>query len=261
MELFEICNSYRLLNGEGLEIKAGSLHLKVKRISTGWGFMKTDVAYPFTDVEVNRIVPDFEVSESNLYQSGHSDILVVAPVLPEKPVVLKNSGLRILPGQNMHFFVKIPLNLQFFFEEAKPDNLITEYPMFRLSDTWFGEPDEGEPAFALGSFYRIDSSLMNVQPWEAVCPVHILNNSNLLLEVQRLIIRVENLMLIRSGIQLLTSMIEIEYKGRDQVSSVSYHLDKAIHGEEFSQITEPRSAAAKSSLKINFHFIKNIYQW
>ena len=133
--------------------------------------------------------------------------------------------------------------------------------MFRLSDTWFGEPDEGEPAFALGNFYWQDASLLNVLPWEAVCPVHILNNSNLLLEVQRLIIRVENLALIRSGNQLLTSMVEIEYKGRDQVSSASYHLDKTIHGKEYIQITEPRSTVAKSSLKINFHFIKNIYQW
>lgn len=261
MELYKIFDSYRLTNGEGLEIKAGSLHLTVKRISMGWGFVKTDTSMPFEKVEINRLVPDFEVSESNLYQAGRSDILVVAPVLPEKPVVLKNSGLRILPGQSMHFFVKIPLNLQFFFEEAKTDNLITEYPMFRLSDTWFGDPDEGEPAFTLGNFYRKDVSLLNVQPWEAVCPVRIANNSNLLLEVQRLIIRVENLALIRTVNQLLTTLVEIEYKGRDQVSSASYHLDKAIHGEEIIQLTEPRSIVAKSSLKINFHFIKNIYQW
>lgn len=261
MELFEIFDSFRLTHGEGLEIKAGSLHLRVKRISMGWGFVKTDIYEPFDNVEVSRIVPDFEVSESNLYQTGRSDVLVVTPILPEKPVVLKNSGLRIHPGQNMHFFVKIPLNLQFFFENAVPHHLIAEFPMFRLSDTWFGEPDEGEPAFALGNFYRKEVSLLNIRPWEAVCPVHILNNSNLLLEVQRLIIRVENLTLIRSGRQLLTSLVEIEYKGRDQVSSASYHIDKAIHGNEFTQLAEPRNTAAKSSLKINFHFIKNIYQW
>lgn len=261
MELFSLFDQYHVDSGEGIEIQSGSLHLLIKRISSGWGFKVLETTGPFPEILLRKLTPDIQVSESELYQTGKSGNLCIAPSLPVKPVVLKNSGMHILPGQSMHFFVKIPLNLQFYFDEPSVNNLISEYPMYRLSDTWFGEPDEGESAFALGNFYQKDADLLDVRPWEAICPVNILNHSNLMLEVQRLIIRVENLALVRSDQRIMTSMVEIEYKGRDQVSSVSYHLDKSLHGASFIQMTAPRSNVAKSSLKINFHFIKNIYQW
>lgn len=259
MDLINICRDYKLLSSEGIDIQVGSMHLQVRRISSGWGFRTTEVLQPYDGVLLTKENSTFQVSESGLYQTGKSDTLLIVPALPAKPVVLKNSGLKILPGQSMRFFVKIPLGLQFYFESVAPEHFISEFQLYRLSDTWFGDPDEGEPALALGNFFQKDVTLLDVKPWEAVCPVHISNLSNLLLEVERLIIRVENLALLIAGNQLITSLIEIEYKGREQVSSASYHLRKAVHGEDYRQVASPRHAGSKSSLMINFHFIKNIY--
>ncbi len=260
MNLKDICRLHTIQNNKGIAIKAGKLHLQVKRFSMGWGFKANETASEAEEVSSEENISDFQVSESDLFQTGKQDDLLIVPALPPKPVVLKNSGIRILPDQNMRFFVKIPLWLQFYRSELGNENFITEYPLFRLSDTWFGEPDEGEPAYALGNFYQKNLSLIEVKPWEAICPVNIRNNSNTLLEVQRFIIRTDYLSLVFSNNQIFTSLTDIEYKGKEQISSASYSLNNSIHGDSFRQIAQPRNAGGKSLLKINFHFIKNIYQ-
>jgi hypothetical protein len=252
---------YQINNGQGLEVRAGTLHLHIGRISSGWAFKSLETVSRFPQIELVHRESAIQVSESDLFQTGKSDKLYILPALPSRPVVLKNSGMRILPGQNMRFFLKIPLNLQFYSDNPVPENFITEYSVIRLSDTWFGEPDDGELAFALGSYYQKDEGLLELQPWEAVCPVRISNNSGLMLEVQRFIVRVENLALVRSGGRIMTSMIEIEYKGRDQVSNATYHIGRSVHGADYQELSAPRYYTGKSGLKINFHFIKNIYHF
>ncbi|HAX96538.1 MAG TPA: hypothetical protein DCY35_08470 [Prolixibacteraceae bacterium] len=260
MTIGDIFGKYEILNGKGLEIKAGTLNLMVKRFSMGWGFHVIPAVQPFDGVFLGTEIPELEVSESDLFQTGRSDKLVVTPALPLKPVVLKNSGMRILPGQSMRFFVKVPLSLQFYHTDTIADNFITEYPLIRLSDTWFGEPDEGETAFALGRHYQKDPELLDLMPWEIICPVLITNHSTLLLEVQRLIIRVNNLAILSTSHGLMTNIVDIEYKGKEQISSATYRVDRNVHGDNQHQLASPRSLGAKSSLMINFHFIKNIYQ-
>lgn len=260
MDLFEICKKFTLHNNEGIDIQAGTLRLQVRRIMMGWGFQSEEIWPANEEVQVINDDSIFQVSESDLFQTGKSDDLIIVPALPIKPVVLKNSGMRILPGQSMRFFVKIPLCLQFYYDSVAPDRFITEFSLYRLSDTWFGELDEGEPALALGNYYQKDAGLLDLKPWEAICPVNITNQSATLLEVQRFIIRTENLVLVNSNNRLMTSLTDIEYKGREQISNATYHLSKAVHGENYTRVAPARNSGAKAPLKINFHFIKNIYQ-
>lgn len=260
MLVTDIFNKYKLGNGEGISIRAGKLDLKVRRISMGWGFKLEPEGAFVNDIELSMDPGQFSVSDCNLYQTGKSNALIVAPALPDKPLVLKNSGIRILPGQTMNFFVKIPVWVQFYFAEQAADRFIAEFPLVSLSHTWFGEPDSGEPAYAMGGFYQKEMGQLGAQPWDAICPVHISNNSTLLLEVERLIIRVENLALVRSDNKFITSLLSIEYTGKDQVSTANYRLDKSVHGEGYHQVAPPRHAGNRALMKINFHFIKNWYQ-
>ena len=108
MDLSAITRPLELKNSEGVDLQAGTLHLKVQRISHGWGFKNTEVNPPFPEITMRNETAGFGVSEGALYQTGDSDRLLVIPALPSKPVVFKNSGMRILPGQSMRFFVKIP---------------------------------------------------------------------------------------------------------------------------------------------------------
>ena len=98
-----------------------------------------------------------------------------------------------MPDESANLYFRIPLTMQFYFQEVKDENKLFEIPLQRLSDTWFGEADNGEPAFSIGNNY--DTEFSEVQcylPWEAISPVEIINNTTGVFELQRLILRVED---------------------------------------------------------------------
>jgi hypothetical protein len=152
------------------------------------------------------------------------------------------------------------LVIQIYHSSKKSENLIKEIAHTRLSDTWFGEPDNGEPAFSIGTDFYIESKDTNPEIYEAICPISVFNNSDKLLEIQNLIIRVEHLNLYLYHEKVISSIVKIEYKGKDAISSADYGYSKTWHGEKQQIIAKPRSESNSSSLKINFHFIRTIYK-
>jgi hypothetical protein len=102
---------------------------------------------------------------------------------------------------------------------------------------------------------------VNPSEFEAICPVTIFNNSPSTFEVERLIIRVENMGLYKNAEKIVTSVAEIEYKGKDVISSAEYHYSKIYNGEKQELITKPRNQSGKNPLKIHFHIIKNMYRF
>jgi hypothetical protein len=252
MSIHPIFGKHQIMPGESRIFNTGNFSLGVKREKEGW-----IILYPekLTNDKGN---PDF--SEGEYFQTGKSNTLIISPALPEKPLVFKGSQLHVSPDQKLTFFLKIPVTVQIFFSKPLPGNLMKELPVQRLSDSWFGEPYSGEPALLLGSeFFR---SMDNTKPssFDAVCPVTILNNSSGILEVERLIIRVDNQTLYKSEDKMITSQVVIEYKGKDVTSAVSYHFSKTLHGDKAEMIARPRNESSKNLLKINFHFIKNLYR-
>lgn len=194
------------------------------------------------------------------YHTGKTNTLIIQPALPEKPLVFKGSRLNVSPKQKVTFFLKVPLYIQIYFSKVQPENLIKEIAVKRLSDTWFGETDNGEAAFALGNEYFLKMEDVNPSEFEAICPVTIFNNSPASFEVDRLIIRVENMSLFKNAGKTVTSLAEIEYKGKDVISSAEYHYSKFYNGEKQEVIAKPRNQSGKNPLKVHFHIIKNMYK-
>jgi len=180
--------------------------------------------------------------------------------MPAKPLVFKGAGLYVLPEQKITIFLKIPLAFQIYFSKVQPENLLKEIIYKRLSDTWFGEPDSGEPAFALGNefFHQMDE--IKITDLEAICPVIIENNSTTILNLQRVIIRDENVTLYKNEDKIVTSTVHVEYKGNDIASSVDYRYSKEYNGEKQEILAKPRNNSGKGLMNINFHFIRNIYK-
>jgi len=235
-------------------ISLGNSWLGIKREEEGW-YLKT-----FENIEKKEDINISEIGKGDYFQSGESNSIVLAPALQDKPIVFKGSKLVIAPKQRITFFIKIPLVFQVYFSKVQPKNILTEFPCQRLSDTWFGEPDSGEAAFALGSDFYLSFDKIETSEYEAICPITIFNNSEVLLDVQRLIIRVQNLTLYLNKKKAVTSLVKIEYKGKEMISSVDYHFSKNFHGEKQEILAKPRNEESKNLLRINFHFIKNIYR-
>jgi len=238
--------------------KSASFHLEnhqlgIQRDKDGWIIF-------LSENKEGQTIEMQDFSKGEYYRTGKSNTLVITPALPEKPVVFKGNLLRILPKNRFTFFLKIPLTIQIYHTKSQADNMLKEFTSKRLSNTWFGNPDSGEPALALGNQFDLDFNQVKTGLFEAVCPVTLYNNSSHTLELQRLIIRTENLTLYQNLDKVVTSVVQIEYKGQDAAGSTEYHYSKMYDGEKQEILAKPRNASGKSALKINFHFMKNIYR-
>jgi hypothetical protein len=254
-------NKYEFSVGQIMLFKAGYVEVFVKHISNGWLIKGRATEEPYTELQVEGVEEISDDSDVFHFQTGKSHVLHVVPALPNKAVVFRNNkNIKVSAGQLANLFFRIPLNIQFYFQEVKEENRMLELPLQRLSDTWFGEADNGEPAFSIGSNY--DKSFDEVFPagWEAIAPVEILNNTAGLLDLQRLILRVEDFSLFYKNGMILSNHISIDFKGHEHAGSVNLSLRKEIHGQKPVQMAKPRSNESKNLLRKSFYFIKNIYQ-
>jgi len=253
MDIGELLKKHKILPGETQIINIGCVQLSATRENEGWRLVTTDNC-PDDDIHLSE-----EATLADYFQTGKSNSLLIAPALPAKPLVFKGTGLNVLPGHSITIFLKIPLAFQIYFSKIQPENLLREISYKRLSNTWFGEPDAGEPAFALGSDYFLKIEDIKINGLEAICPVNIKNSSNSILMVQRLIIRTENITLYKNEGKIVTSHVQIEHKA-DEGGSVEYHYSKTYNGEKQEILAKPRNNSENKILNINFHFIKNIYR-
>lgn len=254
MEKLTIYGKKQLEPGNNTFLDCYSFALGIKRNDEGWQLKS------FDNKSERKVLDTEDINDGTYYHSGKSNKLILAPALPIKPMVFKGSRMVISPNQRLTYFVNIPLILQVYANKKQDENLLTEFPLQQISDTWFGEPVNGEAAFALESDYFLD--IKSVEPDEkfAVCPITIFNNNHAPLVIERLIIRVDQMHLLVFNEHFVTSHVKLEYKGKDHLSSASYGFSKAFHGENHEIIAKPRNPEGKSLLKINFHFIKNIYR-
>lgn len=254
MNIASILKKHQILPGKTEHFDIGCIRLSATRKNEGWHLKTTDNC-PDDDIFLNR-----ESSLDDYFQTGKSNSLIIVPAMPAKPLVFKGTGLYVLPEQKITIFLKIPLAFQIYFSKVQPENLLKEIIYKRLSDTWFGEPDSGEPAFALGNefFHQLDE--IKITDLEAICPVIIENNSSTILNLQRVIIRDENVTLYKNEDKIVTSAVHVEYKGNEIASSVDYRYSKEYNGEKQEILAKPRNNSGKGLMNINFHFIRNIYK-
>lgn len=252
---------YEFTVNQTLQFNAGCVEVLVKHISNGWLIKSRACDQSNAGLLVGEVEGIEDDSQVLHFKTGQSNQLFVIPALPNKAVVFRNNkNIKISAGQSANLYFRIPLTIQFYFQEVKDENRLFEIPLQRLSDTWFGEADNGEPAFSIGSNYDTEFSEIQDASWEAISPVEIINNTTSLLDLQRLILRVEDFSLYLKNKQLLSDYVTIEFKGQEQAGSVNLSIRTETHGEKPLKMTKPRSSESKNLLRRSFYFIKNIYQ-
>ena len=252
---------YELKNGDAWQFTGGQALVFIKRLTYGW-MISDEKNDEIRDQLAFKVCDSFTANGKEIvHQTGRSDILHVLPSLPIKPVVLRNNKTIIVsPKQSIKLYLAIPINIQFYFSQIDEDHLMTEIALENLSDTWFGDSDIGEPAYSIGQQYALLPEELELKNYEAICPVKITNNSNHPLELERLIIRVENLLIYLKNERLMTSQVTIDFKGPDQISNIHFSTDKKIHGEHPVIVAKQRSTGTKTILGKSFHFIKHFTQ-
>ncbi|MGE5394437.1 MAG: hypothetical protein ACM3P1_06805, partial [Candidatus Saccharibacteria bacterium] len=252
---------YEFKAGQTYLFKAGFAQVMVKRTANGWLMKSKMNNQAFENLEAEEIEEMENDPEALHFQTGKSHHLILAPAFPAKAVVFRNNKtIKISAAESAHLYFRIPLTLQFYFDEVKEENRMFEMPLQRLSDTWFGEADSGEPAFSIGNNYDIALSEVKALSWEAIVPVEIINNTTAMLELQRLILRVEEFSLYLKNKQIYSNNVEIEFRGPEHAGNITLSVKNDIHGSKPVLFAKPRISGGRNLLRKSFYFIKNIYQ-
>ncbi len=198
----------------------------------------------------------------NQYIADKHSTLHLVPTPPDRPVVIKPEvPFTIMAGTNLDIYIKIPLWIQLYSSSVKPENLLFEIVTTELSSTWFGDPTNGELAYSLQSNIIQKVSEINTFPTEAICPVQIRNDSQAILNFQRLSIDVNQLNVYANQNLICTNEVRVRFRGEEQNTEVQIVQVNPSIQEGLKQIGYARSIPDKNLLKKSFYFIKSFTQY
>jgi hypothetical protein len=159
-------------------------------------------------------------SEWRHYLSRESGPVHPQPVLPDRGIVVKpDRSLTLLAGESSQFFLEIPVWLRM---NAGSDRQVRvfEEPLAVLSNTWFGDPVNGELCYVLATRLHQSMSSMGPSVGRAVCPMAVTNDSATDLAFERICLHVQNLAVFRGAERLWTNSLSVLFRGADQASNI-----------------------------------------
>ena len=201
------------------------MNLWIKRIGLDW-LIASETRPVDNPVSAYWSVTDNEPCEKSLQRWSFSekyDHIEVAPCMPDRPLVVKTHLLTSLPpGGQATFYVSIPLWVSLSAVRKTDTVAMTKHSSQTLSNTWFGNHDEGEFCYALKTSAVRTGAEAGVEPHRALCPVVIYNKEDIPLPVQKICIRAKHLSIYQCGKQTWTNRISVTFKGNGKSSKVEY---------------------------------------
>jgi hypothetical protein len=159
-------------------------------------------------------------SEWRHYLSREGGPVQPQPVLPDRGIVAKpDRSLTLRAGAPTPVVQEIPV---WFRLNAGSDRQVRvfEEPLTVLSNTWFGDPLNGELCYSLASRLHQSMSSMGASAWRAVCPMAVTNDSATDLVFERICLHVQNLAVFRGAERLWTNGLSVLFRGADQASNI-----------------------------------------
>jgi len=98
MDWDNLFGKHQISNGNFKIFDLGCLTLELKSEKEGWSLKST------VGGNGDNPMPGKTADTGEYFQTGKSNSVVIAPALPEKPLVFKSSRLTILPGEKLTFF-------------------------------------------------------------------------------------------------------------------------------------------------------------
>lgn len=164
---------------------------------------------------------------------GGSDGTTVAllPSTPDLPVVIKpDEPIALAAGAEISYRIHLPVWVRVVARSAegrKPvrEETILDVPARALKRTWFGTGEGGEVGYAWSFLPRAREPL---QRHRFVVPLTVRNGSQSVLWFERLLLRVIHLDLYLVDDRLESNGVTVAFKGRDQLSQVSFDNSASI---------------------------------
>lgn len=232
--------------GQTLRVTAGPMTLTVLRRPWEWRIWREQAADAFASGCAVELLDGEQVrpvgsDEVRLTFAETADPLWLAPALADRPLVAHTeTPLSVLPGESVVAFVTTPL--WYRFSVGEPPRFCGEAPTSLPRDTWFGPSTrEGELCYASRTKLYVDKRRLQPSPARAITPVRLVNSGDDVLVVQRILVPVPQLSLLRASTgRLWTSEIRL-LREKGGLSRASVH-PPALPGEQMDPVAGPRLA-------------------
>jgi hypothetical protein len=192
------------------------------------------------------------------YIVGNSSVIHVQPVMPDRPLVIKTEhDISVMPGKSLTLYARIPVWLGFFVNSVNHGNFLVQDSSVNLSSTWFGPPDNGILSYSLYNpvTLLLENAISN--DYEIICPLKILNDSNVSLKLERISLDVDHLKIYSGDIGLCTNEVKIKYKGENSLSDTSFGKQAPSFISNAKILSQERDPDSKNLLRRSFDFLLN----
>jgi hypothetical protein len=255
-ELGEPWGPIALPSGSDVERDFGSLSLRLRRVQDEVWLIALHEG-------------DSKDEESNPVEDGWtrwsvqpSDSLRLSPALPQRPVVVSPERSFFLPPHDeARVYVRVPLFVTVVLENSSAtQTVIADLPSLILSDTWVGTFTEGVLGYWLTTKARRAISSDLFEPYLAMCPLRLRNESNEALAVERFAVRTSHLSLFSDKGRIWADEVGVRYEGTAEGSEIKYTGKVPKEAPEAQQIAFPREPAPRGLRALTFG-IRQLSGW
>ena len=182
--------------------------------------------------------------------------VIPVPALPDRALVVRpDRALTILPGESAQFFLEIPVWFRLTSATGSRKRIFEE-PLTILSNTWFGDPLNGELCYSMD--IRLHQNIQTVSScaFTAVCPLHLTNDSSSDLPFEKVCLHVENLSVFKNPQRLWTNGMNVIFKGPEQATQIQITGGVPGFEEDLIQASGARQPAEGWNIKKTFSMLK-----
>ncbi|MBE0484173.1 MAG: hypothetical protein IBX52_11805 [Bacterioplanes sp.] len=170
------------------------------------------------------------------------------PCLMDRPVVVKTrQPVFIPPGESICFFISTPLCVRLLLGN---DLDTQEWPIVRLSDTWFGPSTRvGELCYAAKTHARHALSEIPLRPHRAVTQITLHNHDKKMLSIDKVSLPVQLLSLFqRDDHTLWTEAVTLEHHAEQPLAKFRIERTVVNDAGASKRIATPRQTLEKHAL-------------
>ena len=242
-----IWDSYNIDDGKYGYFQIRELHLWIQKMYQEWivGW-KQKPEYPENvSMQILDTCTEGSIEWRRKVVKDTDSLIHLSPLMPERAVVVKpDSALQITAGAEALFYVSIPMWIGVF--TGKSQSALFEVPTISLSNTWFGEPNNGSLCYSIKTSIHSIFSNLSLQSNEVVCPVQIKNTASVDLDFTRLCIQTDYLSIYKIDNELWTNKLHVHFRGIDKDSNIIYENSYPEKNRKYTLVFKSRKKYSKS---------------
>lgn len=257
---------YALSEGEQQDIVMDeAFELSFKRSKNELWLSTNDRSTASTVPEANAALKEpswsrWVILNPDKFKASSPMVISVMPSYPDRPLIIRPEfPLRLIPEAELVVFMRIPVFVSVYDENAKTPRLLTQFPSIKLSNTWFGSMTEGELCYWLKTRARTVPELQAQNPYLCTCPIHIVNTSDEELLVDKLCLRLDTLSIYEADGRLWSDQMNIFYKGEEKFSNLAAAGKPPAQASDARLLRPPRKASSSNIAMRTFKALNQLH--